>query len=377
MSNSPSRSADASNVGVSSATGLSQTTGQSALIGADGREMFSASELVIVLSHFDIGVIRKLHPFARGSRKAPKLILEAEKGIYLLKRRAKDRADPFKVALAHTLQLFLAERQFPLPHLMGTRNDNNSMLQLFDSIYELFEYISGQPYDGNLDATYDAGRVLGLYHKLLLNFQSEYTPPTGSYHNSQQVKRALVVAPSNINKDEVDAEEAATVLNFINYSYTRAAETVEAAGMADWPMQIVHADWHPGNMLFQNNRVVAVIDYDSTRIQQRVTDMANGALQFSILGGADDPANWPDYLDETRFKRFLRGYEAATPISEGEIMAIPHLMIEALIAEAVLPIAATGSFGRIKGYPFLKTVVRKVKWIQAHAQDLIDAIRGD
>ncbi len=376
MADSPPQPANANNVSVSSATGLSSATGQSALVGPDGRELFGASELAIVLSHFDLGVIKKIHTFARGSRKAPKILIESEKGVFMLKRRAKDRADPFKVALAHTLQLFLAERQFPLPHLIGTRNENNSMLQLFEAIYEVFEYIPGQPYDGNLDATYDSGRVLGLYHKLLLNFQSEYTPPTGSYHNSQQVKRALIVAPGNINKDEVDAEEAATVLNFLSQSYSRAAEAAEAVGLSSWPMQIVHADWHPGNMLFQNNRVVAVIDYDSTRIQQRVTDLANGALQFSILGGAADPANWPDYLDETRFKRFCRGYEAAQPISEGEIQAIPHLMIQALIAEAVLPIAATGSFGRIKGFPFLQTVVRKVKWIHDHTQDLQDAISG-
>lgn len=370
VAGSPHSSSTASNIG------LSNVTGQSALVGPEGRELFGAAELAIVLSHFDLGVIRRIHPFNRGSRKAPKVVLDTDTGRYLLKRRAKGRDDPYKVALAHTLQLFLVERQFPLPHLIGTRRDNNSMLQLFDYIYEIFEYISGQPYDGNLDATFDSGRVLGLYHKLLLGFQSQYTPPTGSYHDSEQVKSALTVVPKQIDKMQVDVEQAGQLLGFIGQSYAQAAVAANEAGMNSWPMQIVHADWHPGNMLFVSNRVVAVIDYDSTRIQQRVTDLANGALQFSILGGADDPANWPDYLDETRFKRFVRGYEAATPISEGEILAIPHLMIEALIAEAVLPVAATGSFGRINGYAFLNTIARKVRWIQTNLSQLIDAIRG-
>lgn len=351
-------------------------TGQSALVGPDGRELFGPAELAIVLSHFDLGVIKRIHPFNRGSRKAPKAVLETDTGRYLLKRRAKGKDDPYKVALAHTLQLFLVSRQFPLPHLIGTRRDNHSMLQMFEYIYEVFEYISGQPYDGNLDGTFDAGRVLGLYHKLLLEFQSPYPPPTGSYHDTPQVKTALAVVPKQINKGLVDAEQAGQVLAFISQSYAQAAQAARDAGMDSWPLQIVHADWHPGNMLFLNNRVVAVIDYDSTRIQQRATDLANGALQFSILGGAEDPANWPDYLDETRFKRFVRGYEAATPISEGEIVAIPHLMIEALIAEAVLPVAATGSFGRINGYLFLNTIARKVRWIQAHCEHLMNAIRG-
>jgi homoserine kinase type II len=361
---------------VASATGLSNVTGLSALTGPEGRELYGTSELAIVLSNFDLGVIRRIVPFNRGSRKAPKAVLETDTGRYLLKRRAKGKDDPHKVALAHTLQLFLVAKQFPLPHLIGTRRDNNSMLQLFDCIYEVFEYISGQPYDGNLDGTFDAGRVLGLYHKLLLDFQSPYTPASGSYHASPQVQAALAVVPKQIDKSQVDGEQAGALMSFISQSYAHAAQAARAAGMDTWPMQIVHADWHPGNMLFLNNRVVAVIDYDSTRIQQRVTDLANGALQFSILGGAEDPANWPDYLDETRFKRFVRGYEAATPISEGEIIAIPHLMIEALIAEAALPVAATGSFGRINGYLFLNTVARKVRWIQSHAHHLMTAIRG-
>ena len=43
-------------------------------------------------------------------------------------------------------------------------------------------------------------------------------------------------------------------------------------------------------------------------------------------------------------------------------------------AEAVLPIAATGSFGRIDGFPFLQMIDRKVKWIFANMDALIGAL---
>jgi hypothetical protein len=45
-----------------------------------------------------------------------------------------------------------------------------------------------------------------------------------------------------------------------------------------------------------------------------------------------------------------------------------HLMIEALIAELVLPIAATGSFGRYQGFGFMKMVRRKVNWLWNNAE---------
>ncbi len=128
-------------------------------------------------------------------------------------------------------------------------------------------------------------------------------------------------------------------------------------------------------MLFRDNRVVAVIDYDAARLLPRVIDVANGALQFSIIGGDEDVVKWPDRLDETRFKRFLRGYDEVTVLSEAEIQAIPWLMAEALIAEAVLPIAVTGTFGRMDGLAFLQMVQRKVYWL-THSADGLTGLAG-
>jgi Ser/Thr protein kinase RdoA (MazF antagonist) len=123
-------------------------------------------------------------------------------------------------------------------------------------------------------------------------------------------------------------------------------------------------------MLFRGQRVVAVIDYDAARLQQRVIDTANGALQFSIIGGGDDPSAWPDYLDLSRYKRFLFGYDGVSQMSKAELRVMPWLMVEALIAEAAIPIGATGSFARMDGLAFLQMIERKARWLQANAQQL-------
>jgi homoserine kinase type II len=369
----------------SSLSGTGAPIGQSALGSAmsssgvsgqmgSGRDRFDAAELAIVLSHYDLGTIEAIQEFPKGSRKAPKLILRTEKGFYLLKRRARGKDDPFKVAFCHQLQSYLASKQFPLPHLIGTKHDNNSMLQWKGGIYEVFEYIKGTSYDNSLVATADSGKTLALFHKLLASYQPEYEPAQGSYHASRSVAGSMEAIPATLAKVEprsVDsADRVGQVVKFLHGSYNIAAMKVNEMGLADWPMQIVHSDWHPGNMLFRGPRVVAVIDYDAARIQQRIIDAANGALQFSIIGGGDDPAQWPDYIDESRFKRFLRAYDSVNVLSRAELRTTPWLMIEALIAESVIPVAATGSFARMEGVGFLLMVERKVKWLQAHADQL-------
>jgi homoserine kinase type II len=325
------------------------------------------------MSHFDIGVIDSIAEYPRGSRKAPKLLIVSEQGKFLLKRRARGKDDPFKVAFSHAIQLYLASKQFPLPHLIGTKKQNNSMLQWRNAVYELFEYIPGQSYPQTLESTFDSGRVLALYHKLLHDFQSQWQPASGSYHAAPSVEQGLKIIPGTLQAGDGDVQE---LLRFLMESYRHGAQMAEHEGLDRWPRQIVHADWHPGNMLFRDNRVVAVIDYDSARLLPRIIDIANGALQFSIIGGDEDVAKWPEYLDETRYRRFLRGYDEVMLLSEAEIRATPWLMVEALIAEAVFPIAATGTFGRLEGLSFLQMVQRKVYWMQRSAEKLVEIAQG-
>lgn len=349
--------------------------------GAGGRQTFAADELAIVLSHYDLGILDTIQEYPRGSRKAPKLVVRSENGLYLLKRRAQGKDDAYKVAFCHGIQLHLSARQFPLPHLIGTRGDNNSMLKLGEHIYELFEYIKGTPYDQSLEATQDSGKILGLMHKLLKDYDLKYDPPAGSYYKSMSVYNALKMLPTTLAKRSANhgpayAQKVNKINRFLSAAYEYAVEQVQQAGLEQWPKQIVHSDWHPGNMLFRGNRVVAVIDYDAARIHQRIIDAANGALQFSIIGGGEDPRTWPDYIDESRFKRFLRGYDSVPDnvLSRAELKVVPWLMIQALIAEAVIPIAATGLFARMDGGIFLEMVQKKVVWMQDHAEQLIKAV---
>ena len=335
------------------------------------RETFDPAELAVCLSHYDLGIIHSIQPFTKGSRRSPKVIINCERGKFLFKRRAHGKNDVNKVAFTHQIQLYLAGQGFPLPHLIGTRKDNNSMLILDGRIYELFEFIEGKPYDRSLSATLDAGRILGLFHKLMLGFHGDYEPPSGSYHGSNAVRQAVHTTVGSLPPENKPSKEILTeTTSFLDDAYLRCATEADENGLRDWPKQIVHGDWHPGNMLFRNDLVAAVIDYDTARLQQRIIDLANGAVQFSIIGGSQDPNEWPDYPDKTRLKRFLLGYDSVNVISKAEIKILPLLMCEAMIAEAVLPIAATGSFGSMEGFPFLQMIQRKVKWILDHVEEV-------
>jgi Ser/Thr protein kinase RdoA (MazF antagonist) len=344
------------------------------------REQFEGYELATVLSHFDLGYLEKLKEFPKGSRKAPKLLIKAGHGAYLLKRRAADKCDARMVAFCHGLQLHLASQQFPLPHLIGTKEENNSMLELNNCIYEVFEFINGTRYDRSLEATQDAGRILGLFHQLVKDYQTDYKPPSGTYHAARAVNRAMEAIPNRLVKVDKEnkskSDEIADLVGYLAETYAEASQKADKIGLSDWPKQVCHSDWHPGNMLYLKTRIVAVIDYDASRFQQRIIDAANGALQFSAIRTADSVDKWPEYLDKTRFKRFLSGYDAVNQLSQNELEVTPWLMMEAMIAEASIPVATSGRFAHIDGLSFLKMVRRKVEWLRERVDELSGILDG-
>jgi len=337
------------------------------------RADLTPQELNAVLKHYALGSIRRADKQVKGSRRSPKVVLETDGGRFLLKRRARGRDHPMKVAFAHSVQQYLAEQGFPLPRLV-TAKDEDTMVIINERIYELFEFAEGETFDRSLEATFDAGRVLGLFHQLLEGFESDWEPSRRGYHDSGRVRNSLNEVPAGIGKHDSVAGKETELLGTgtaLYDSYEGAAERVNEAKFHRWPVQLVHADWHPGNMLFTEGSVEAVIDYDSLRLMPTVTDVANGSLQFSIISGSSDPRQWPPELDEDRLQEFLEGYEEENSVPPEQMQVFPWLMIEALIAEAVTPIAATGMFGHVEGFRFMQMITRKVRWLEQNAARLL------
>ncbi len=344
---------------------------------------FDPMELARVLSHYDLGVIEQLRVYSRGSPRAPKVRIRTQRGDFLLKRRAPGRDDPHRVAFAHGLQLHLLGSGYPVSNLMGTREVNNSLLQLDGRIYELFRFMPGIRYDGSARATESAGQALSALHRLLADYQSPYEPAHTSYHAATGIDAKLARIPAAVAAREPQADQSALgrTCEFLRQAYHEAADRVDRTGFRSRPRAIIHGDWHPGNLLFRGpgGPVSAVLDFDSARMEPLIADVANAALQFSMIWAAgEDPASGPPDLDLGRLQRLMHGYDEAsgTTIESDELAALPWLMTEALVLESVIPIAATGMFGQLSGSGFLRMVEGKVQWLTPRADELIRCVRN-
>ncbi|HNQ21936.1 MAG TPA: phosphotransferase [Phycisphaerae bacterium] len=337
---------------------------------------FTAAELAIVLSHYDLGVVQSITGFPRGSRRSPKAGIVAEHGKYLLKRRAEHRADAERARFGHLVQQTLAAVGYPAPQLVPTRSGGDTLLELKGHVYELFKFIAGERYRRSPAQTREAGLALAKFHQLTAAFPGVDFAQRGDYHDATAIRTGLCAIGSTLNShDSFTGDEAAlaALIQDLLTTYDRAADAVNRTAYAAWPLRLIHSDFHPGNLLFRRDKVVAVFDYDSVRLARRVIDVANGALQFSLLAG-QDPLLWPDQVDEQRFVAFLNGYCSCLPLEPQEAACVPSLMVEALITECVPPITQTGTVGKWAGFRVLQMVRRKTAWLAEHAERLVGMV---
>ncbi|TWT45609.1 homoserine kinase [Phycisphaerae bacterium RAS1] len=346
---------------------------------ANDRDHFDSAELSDVLHHYDLKAILSAREFRRGSRRSAKLLIRTAEGAYLLKRRAPGRDDPARVAFAHELLMHLRSKQFPAPAPIMTRDAGDTFVRRGDRIYELLEFVDGEHYDATLESTQSAGRFLAGFHHALADFSAVHEPRRRGLPLEQLVLRELNEIPTTISSHDSVVGKQAELLSCTQELYERyeeAAGVIRAAGGEGWPAEIVHGDWHPGNMLFKDHRVCAVLDFDSVGRLPRVLDVATGMLQFSILRAGDQPESWPDFFDSTRMRRFLMGYESAVALGAAPKGALVELMIESLIANSVHPVATTGSLGALPGFGVLQMVRRKVRWLVQNGEMLRRWISG-
>ena len=346
------------------------------------RATFGPAELRAVLEAFPVTLVREIREFPAGSRQAPKVRVVASEGEFLLKRREARQELVARAIFNHRLQLHLEAAGVPVARLVGTVRGNRSMLLMGERVYELFEWVDGRRMVKAAPEVRHAARVLGRIHHEAADLPTEDAPSLAGYHASPTVETAFERAERAVTTADptVDRAGLRATLQDLRRRLADAVVAVEEAGWKTAPTQPIHGDWHPGNVLFTPERptqrhpgvVRAVIDFDSSRVEPRLVDVANGLLHFAMRSDPDrSPAEWPPSLSGDRIRAFLAGWlETAGPLRPHEPAMLAPLMIEGLVAESIVPIARSGTFARVPGGPFLDMVRRKAVWIERNARPL-------
>ncbi|MCA1059676.1 phosphotransferase [Rossellomorea aquimaris] len=97
------------------------------------------------------------------------------------------------------------------------------------------------------------------------------------------------------------------------------------------PHQIVHSDFHSGNILMKGEEIIGVIDFARIRTAPRITDIA-----YFLAGLLKNSANKKRYDSIRCIQVFLDGYESNTSLTTTENRLLPSIIILFLLQYAFL-----------------------------------------
>ena len=257
-----------------------------------------------VLDHYKLGELKSGRRLGRGFVNE-NWILQTTSGRYFLKRRHPDLRNPTIICAQHSLNKHLRQSGFPAPAILPSKS-GETLLVLDNEYFEIQEYIEGSPYQDTNEAHFQAAAVtLGLYHACIHGFTPHPHCDLGALYSPPIVADNLARLA---DLWELERDPALTPL--LQQLESQAADlAIHFSEHRELPCLIIHGDYHGGNLLFQGDRVVGVVDYDKACWQPRVVELAEALIYFAApCPGHFKHLVYPGFLDWDKFTTFLSYY---------------------------------------------------------------------
>ncbi|NLL47055.1 MAG: phosphotransferase [Firmicutes bacterium] len=272
---------------------------------------------------------------------------------YILKRRS----NRTRALEEYDLLRWLSDHDQPVSLLLRTE-EGVPWAEYQGSFYVFYPYLHGTPGDEvvlqNRSWAEVAGISLARLHQTLANYENQdgfpvfdlfhevstYAWPVVQSYASEKLHRRLHDLGETISTQLVNPYEAL-------------------------PRQLIHRDFHPGNLVFQDERLVGILDFDRVRIGIRLFDLCylSTAVLSSIFSDLNRREEWPGFLLD-----LIRGYGTVMPLekTEGYVFLYIAYLIQLLFVAYQLDAGDTKGADLNLGILF---------WIfdqQEHLQPLID-----
>jgi hypothetical protein len=300
----------------------------------------SPGELAAVLSHVDLGEVLLVSPVALGRPDSPKSLLRTARGLFLIRRLA-PRPDLFERALINlAVSQRLRDAGLRVPRVMeplrGSDRDAGPLVAVGDRWFEVREFIPARPCEPTPDDAARLGAAAARIHGALARFSPATPVPVWRLQPAGSLRARLVPSPSLERAIGAHFDRIADLAAL-------AVGTLNELGITGAEHQLIHADLHPGNVVFAGaaGDEPVILDVESALAGPPIADLAAAALHLWLRANSTD--NHPELISASRqtcvgfdaTAALFRGYHSLREqgFSPSLARSAPWLMIHAAACE--------------------------------------------
>jgi homoserine kinase type II len=242
-------------------------------------------------------------------------------GTRYVLRRQQLNSDSSRIGLQLAYQRHLRAAGVPAAEHVATASGAGYAVDDSGVPWILFRHIEGEPYDfSRMPQAIAAGSCLAQLHRMSESFVAEalspeYKPP---------LRECWANAPG-------EARELGAMLPGAAYaSDLRFLQEWWDEVLRDWPVDRLdglaagwsHGDFHGRNLVFSDDHIVGLLDFDDVDRGPYAFDLANAMFKFGREGRGSLWTIRPGHV-----RAFLDGYQSVRTISDEERLALPLLMV--------------------------------------------------
>lgn len=296
----------------------------------------------ILLNFYDLGhliYIEKNHRGYRNETYKIETLKDNKKNHYILRYYRKGTLEErvmFEIALMHEL----IQQGFDIsPHVIPTKN-HTAYAKLTEKTGNLTEdrYIticSCLPGEDKYDwidplctdtEFRDAAKVLAFYHSAICEWRG-----IDGWMNQRCIDKVFFMPDQwlSFTKNAGNSSFDQYFLDQFEFLYSVLCKIQFKNRYNEMPHLVIHGDYHPGNIKFQDGKVSGIFDFDWSNVDLRCFDVAIALLYFCSAWNGIDAGNL--LLD--RIESFLGAYQEAAenisgiePLNTMELEHLPEMI---------------------------------------------------
>jgi homoserine kinase type II len=308
-----------------------------------------SDELRDVLSHYDLGELVSYERDQRGTVNTSYSIhtlKDGRSGQYFL-RRYKSAIKHEEILFEHSLINHLVDHsRCPVARLHRTTEGSTFYMRPAADpgdgpcYYAIFDFLHGEDRYTWVDPhctvheLENAGELLATFHAAVSSLVCDGMRAESKILDLlREIEKVWEESPARSKGTLLDRYLAENFL-LVQKSIAETRAALSGQAIRSLPEVIIHSDFHPGNLVFDGEEICGLVDFDWSKVDLRLFDVALAVWYFSTSWA--DPRDGELRLEEVRtflgaYQRTLLSASATPALSEDELTLMPHMLAAANI----------------------------------------------
>ena len=319
--------------------------------------------LNVIQENYDLGDVQIPETMdAVHQRRHRKLIVDTDKGRFLVKTYKRDPVVLDNLRFQHRLSSHLEKNGLPVAHIQET-SDGRRIIEVENWALELQRFVEGESMRVTGRNLYTSARALGKFHVVCRDFPCP--DRDARKWRFSEVPRDLFAKLYETAKKQTSSHQLDDQCNNIALFLREAANELNEDACNVFETGLIHGDWHSGNLIFQDNKLAAIIDLEFAGDGCYLEDLSYAISNLCIRTTVEHEKL------EQRTDILLENYQKFRTLAPSEEKALYYAVgIKHVATVCYQSMQTDGTVAGHSAHEWMKRLDLQTQWLGERAQTL-------